>query len=89
MEQEFTLGWAQLLAVFYLVEPGSIYATGQDDGCGYHRASQGTPPGFINTSDTVVTLRLKAFFFSEGWFLLIIYQPYPLFPLPLIKGKGN
>jgi hypothetical protein len=73
MKQEFTLGWAQQLAVSYLVKPGGIYTTRQDDGGGDYWTSQGTPPNFINASDTAVTLRLKAFFFNEGWFLKIIY----------------
>lgn len=78
VEQEFTLGWAQLFAVFYLVEPGCLYATGQDDGGSYHRSSQGTPPDFINASDKLIALCYQQFFLSKGWFLTIIYQPYPL-----------
>ena len=73
VEQEFTLGWAQQLAVSYLVKPWSIYATGQDNGGGDYRSSQGPPPNLINASDKAVTLRLKAYFFGEGRFLKIIF----------------
>ena len=87
VEQEFALGWAQQLAVFYLVKPGGIYATRQDNGGGDYRSSQGTPPDLINPSDKAVTLRLKAYFFGEGGFLKIIYRPHPLYPLPLMRGN--
>jgi hypothetical protein len=48
--------------------------TGQDNGGGYYRASQGTTANFINTSDILITLCLKHLFFSKGWHLEIIYQ---------------
>jgi len=61
---------------------------GQDDSSGYHRTSQGTATDFVNAGNKLVTLRLKPFFFSKGWYLGIIYLPHPLCP-PLLQRRGG
>jgi len=78
MKQELPLHRSQQFAVFYLVEPGPLQTTGQENSGGYHWASQGTSPNFINAGNKPVALLCQLLFLSEGGFLLIIYQPYPL-----------
>jgi len=88
VKQEFTLGWAQLLAVFYRALPRRDYTAGQNNGGSYYGASQSTSTNLINASDILVTLCFKYSFFSKRRYLEIIYISYPLYPLPLIRGRG-
>ena len=59
MKQEFASVCIQLLAVFYLAEPGSFYAAWQDDGGGYHWTGQGTTTSLVDAGDELVALCLK------------------------------